>query len=1146
MAVYDAVKTGQDIETIGSAPFGADIFSLVSYVREKKKTVVYVSADERRSNAARRLTEFAAPSLKQITIPAWDCLPYDRVSPSAQSAAQRCAALAELADHSSAADARIIHLTATSLVQKCAPRSVMSDASLILKAGAVVEQKKIDRFLERNGYTRVPTVRDRGEFAQRGGIIDIYSANHAEPVRLDFFGDTLETIRSFDPESQRSTKQLSDVKFTPVSEIFFTDEVLSGFRTRFIEAFGAPGGDQMYEAARSRIRKQGLENWLPLFHDQLESLFDYVGKDALWAFDPNAFAAIKEREAQAEDYFSARVEAAGSTTQAKVLAPGALYLTSKLIDEKLGDQTAVRFSTREVDELSGHLSLHAKAGRDFGPERATGKNIFDAAVEHVEALAKDGFKVCFAAWSAGSVERLRNVLADHGLSEVPDAFSLDAAQSEQVSISELPVDAGFVFDGLAIISEQDILGEKLNRPKRRKKASNFIAEASALAVGDLVVHVEHGVALYKGLTTVEVSGAPHDCLELHYQGGDKLLLPVENIELVSRYGSDASENVLDKLGGVGWQARKAKAKKRIMEMADGLIRIAAERAMRKGQVVDGKDGFYDEFAARFPYEETEDQLRAIEECLGDLSSGRPMDRLICGDVGFGKTEVALRTAFVAAMSGVQVAVIAPTTLLARQHYQTFKDRLAGWPITVKPLSRLVSTKEASETRKALKAGTCEVVVGTHAVLAKTVDFKNLGLLVIDEEQRFGVKHKERMKELKADVHVLTLSATPIPRTLQMALTGIRDLSIIATPPVDRLSVRTYVTEFDTLTIREALLRERYRGGQAFIVAPRVKDLPEIESFLRENVPEVSFVTAHGQMPPGELDEIMTDFYDGKYDVLLSTTIVESGLDIPRANTLILHRADMFGLAQMYQLRGRVGRSKLRAYAYFTTPKDKMLTDAADKRLRVLQSLDSLGAGFMLASHDLDMRGGGNLLGDQQSGHIKEVGVELYQNMLEDAVKALKAGGEDFEDDWSPQINLGLAALIPDDYVPDLNTRLSLYRRLADLDDQEDRNAFRSELIDRFGAIPEETEQLLEIATIKAACKLIGVAKLDAGPKGAVISFRDNASVNPNELVKYVQANSNRLKLRPDFKLVLSGSWPSVHHRARSVRSLLKDLQATAA
>ncbi|MGB3627533.1 MAG: TRCF domain-containing protein, partial [Henriciella sp.] len=571
--------------------------------------------------------------------------------------------------------------------------------------------------------------------------------------------------------------------------------------------------------------------------------------------------------------------------------------------------------------------------------------------------------------------------------------------------------------------------------------------------------------------------------------------------------------------------------------------------LKKADPTTTGQGLYEEFAARFPYEETDDQLNAIEDTLTDLASGKPMDRLVCGDVGFGKTEVALRAAFVAAMSGMQVAVIAPTTLLARQHFNSFVERFANWPVKVKHLSRMVTQKEATETKEGLKAGTVDIVIGTHALLANSIEFKRLGLLIVDEEQRFGVKHKERLKELKADVHVLTLSATPIPRTLQMALTGIRDLSIIATPPVDRLSVRTYVTEFDTVTIREALLREKYRGGQTFFVAPRISDLDGLEAFMSDNVPEVSFVVAHGQMPPTELEDLMTAFYEGEYDVLLSTTIVESGLDIPRANTLVIYRSDRFGLAQLYQLRGRVGRSKLRAYAYLTTPREQVMTPGAERRLRILQSLDSLGAGFQLASHDLDMRGSGNLLGDQQSGHVREVGVELYQSMLEDAVNALKTGMTDAEeevaDDWSPQINLGIAVLIPEEYVEDLGVRLGLYRRLAEIDTEKGREGFAAELIDRFGPLPEETRQLLDVTAIKAACKSIGISKLDAGPKGIVMAFRDDTKVEPMQLMSLVRSRPNQLKLRPDSKLVVTRVPDGKEKRITLIRNLLREISGLA-
>ena len=614
---------------------------------------------------------------------------------------------------------------------------------------------------------------------------------------------------------------------------------------------------------------------------------------------------------------------------------------------------------------------------------------------------------------------------------------------------------------------------------------------------------------------------------------------------MTRYGAESEGVALDRLGGAAWQNRKSRAKQRLREMADGLIKIAAIRLSRSSEEIDRPPGLYDEFSVRFPYEETDDQLNAIEDVLTDLGAGRPMDRLICGDVGFGKTEVAIRAAFVVAMSGKQVAVVAPTTLLARQHFKTFTDRFQGWPIKVRRLSRLVTPKEATETRAALASGEVEIVVGTHAVLSDQVKFRDIGLVVVDEEQHFGVKHKEKLKELREGVHVLTLSATPIPRTLQMALSGIREMSIIATPPVDRLAVRTYVTPFDAVTVREALLREKYRGGQAYYVAPRVKDLPELSRFLREQVPEVKFAVGHGQMSATDLEGVMSDFYDGKSDVLLSTTIIESGLDIPTANTLIVHRADMFGLSQLYQLRGRVGRAKTRAYAYLTTPDNREITEGADKRLRVLQSLDSLGAGFQLASHDLDIRGGGNLLGDEQSGHIKEIGVELYQQMLEDAVAELRAGGAEADlaeaRGWSPQINTGSAVLIPEAYIPDLNVRLAMYRRLSEAEKPEDREALAAELIDRFGPLPEEAQALMKVVGVKGACRQAGVSKLDVGPKGAVVHFLGDRFANPAGLVGLIQTRGETWKLRPDHRVVVKGEFATPERRLKAAESIAGEL-----
>ena len=605
---------------------------------------------------------------------------------------------------------------------------------------------------------------------------------------------------------------------------------------------------------------------------------------------------------------------------------------------------------------------------------------------------------------------------------------------------------------------------------------------------------------------------------------------------------------MDRLGGGAWQAKKARLKERIREMAEKLIRVAAERELRKAPLVDPPLGMWDSFCARFPYQETDDQLSAISDVIGDLGTGRPMDRLICGDVGFGKTEVAMRAAFVAACSGLQVAVVAPTTLLARQHAKSFAERFRGFPLEIRQLSRFVSAKQAHETRECLARGTVDIVIGTHAVLSDQVRFQNLGLLVIDEEQRFGVGHKEKLKQLRSDVHVLTLTATPIPRTLQLSLTGVRDLSIIGTPPIDRLAIRTYVSEFDTITLREALLREHYRGGQSFFVVPRIQDIPDMEAFLREHVPEVSVVVGHGQMPAGELDDKMNAFYDGKYDVLLATTIVESGLDIPTANTMIIYRADMFGLSQLYQIRGRVGRSKTRAFAYLTTKPRSKLTPTAEKRLRVLGSLDSLGAGFTLASQDLDIRGAGNLLGEEQSGQMRDVGYELYQQMLEDAIAKIRSGETEANlgnDQWAPQINLGVSVLIPAAYVPDLDVRLGLYRRLSSLATKVELEGFAAELIDRFGPLPKEVNTLMLIVRIKAMCRKAGIAKLDGGPKGATIQFHNDKFASPGGLVVFLEDQRGLAKIR-DNKVVVQRDWSRTSDKIKGAFAIAKDLAALVA
>ncbi len=1142
-----AAKAPDALELTG-VPEGFDALVMADLARARGGLNVFVARDGSRATAFETAMSFFAPEMEILRLPAWDCLPYDRIGPSPGVSAERMATLTRLARGGFGKKPALLITQSATLLQRLPPRASVLAAGYSASVGERVEMAHLERYFAINGYHRASTVSERGEFAIRGGVIDVFPPGGEEPVRLDLFGDTLDALRAFDRETQRSTRQLKTVDLLPVSEALLDTDAISRFRKGYVAAFGAAGDDPLYATVSEGGRRAGLEHWLPLLYPALETLFDYLPKDALIGLDHLATASRDERLSMIADAYDARASA-DRKAHYRPLAPSALYLTNTEWDRGLGSHPVRRLEPFRQDEAAGVVDLGAKLGRTFAAERAQDSvNLFEAAADHARRMIGEGKRVMFASWSEGASERLAGMLADHGLKDVQFAPYWQAAKAvdpKKLLRVVLPLDAGFETDSLAVISETDILGDRLARPRRRRRAANFLAEATALAPGDLVVHIDHGIGRYAGLKTLDVQGAPHDCLEIHYAAESKLYLPVENIDLLTRYGSDSDDVQLDKLGGAAWQARKARAKERLREMAEGLIAIAAARALKHTEAAQPPHGVFDEFCARFPYEETDDQLNAIADVLGDFDSGKPMDRLICGDVGFGKTEVALRAAFVMAMSGRQVAIVCPTTLLARQHYATFLARFQGWPVRISRLSRLVPAAEAKQTREGLAKGDIEIVVGTHAVLSKQVAFKDLGMVIVDEEQHFGVKHKEALKALRADVHVLTLTATPIPRTLQLALSGIREMSIIATPPVDRLAVRTYVTPFDPVTLREALLREKYRGGQSYFVTPRIADLADLATFLRDQVPEVRFVIGHGQMAPTQLEDVMSAFYEGRYDVLLSTSIVESGLDIPTANTLIVHRADMFGLAQLYQLRGRVGRAKARAYAYLTTPFERSITLAAEKRLEVLQSLDSLGAGFQLASHDLDIRGGGNLLGEEQSGHIKEVGVELYQQMLEDAVNELRAKGGaepvNLDRGWSPQINTGAAVLIPEAYVPDLNVRLALYRRLSDAEKAEDREALAAELIDRFGPLPAEADQLLKVVAIKGLCREANVAKIDVGPKGAVASFRDDHFANPAGLVAFIQKNANIWRLRPDQKVVVKGEWETPLQRLGAAERVLRDL-----
>ncbi|WP_425411124.1 transcription-repair coupling factor [Hyphococcus sp.] len=1141
-----AAWTTQGSLPVFGAPEGADAMAVADAARASNDIVAHIARDGARAAAMAQSLAFFAPDIPVIEYPAWDCLPYDRVSPSPAVTSKRMASLAAITKRGPGAF--IVIASVNAATQKTPPKEVIENATLSLAPGEMMEMDVLTRYLSGNGYARSSTVREPGEYAVRGGLVDIFPPGAEQPVRLDFFGDSLETVRAFDAETQRTTKQLAGFSLAAASEILLSDATISRFRKGYIATFGPAGDDPLYEAISAGRMHAGAEHWLPLFYERMDTLFDYLG-DALLFSDHLADQAVEERLSQVADHYDARAEDSevkkpkNSEFSAPVyrpLEPSKLYLKQSEWNEIAADANLRPLSPFAPPDNTRGFDFGAKIGRNFAAERAAENvNVFDAVNAHAKSLLNDNKNVIIACWSDGSADRMRTVLSDHGAKDVAHISDWKArpAASAKIVTAVLGLESGFETQDAAFISEQDILGDRLVRRGRKKRAENFLSEASSLSLGDLIVHVEHGIGRYQGLKTLEVQGAPHDCLHLEYHGGDKLFLPVENIELLSRFGSEDAGVQLDKLGGAAWQGRKAKMRARIKMLAEELIAIAAKRAMRSADVVGPASGTYDEFCARFPYAETEDQENAIADVVEDFAKGQPMDRLVCGDVGFGKTEVAMRAAFIMAMTGRQVAVVTPTTLLSRQHYKNFSERFKGFPLKVAQVSRMVGAADASAAKAGIADGTVDIIIGTHALLQKSIKFRDLGLVIVDEEQHFGVKHKERLKEYRADTHVLTLTATPIPRTLQLAMSGIRDLSLIATPPVDRLAVRTTVGPFDPVVARETLLREHYRGGQSFYVAPRISDLDNIAEFLSEDLPELKFKIAHGQMAAGALEDIMTAFYEGKFDVLASTTIIESGLDIPTANTMIVHRADMFGLGQLYQLRGRVGRSKQRAYAYLTTSPRKKLTAAAERRLKVMQSLDTLGAGFTLASHDLDIRGAGNLLGEEQSGQVKEVGVELYQHMLEEAVAELREGGAASEDQWSPQINIGAAVLIPDTYVADLDVRMALYRRLGDVSAQEEIDGFAAELVDRFGPMPSEVEHLLEIVAIKSICRRAGIAKIDSGPKGAVITFHKDQFANVAGLIEFVSTSPLDVKLRPDQKFVLRQEWVGEKDRLRGAKKI---------
>jgi transcription-repair coupling factor (superfamily II helicase) len=1172
-------------------PDGYDAL-LLSELSQKHEKVVYIARDEARALRLKEQLHFFEPPHPVLYFPSWDCLPYDRVSPHPDILAQRLHTLTTLA---SQAGPYVLITTLQAFLQKLPPRNAFQDRLWALKPGQKIDYDAFLAFLANNGYVRREAVREWGEFAVRGGLLDVFPPGYEMPFRLDFFGSTVEAVRTFDPLTQVSVGKVNELLLKPMGEITLSPETIEHFRKGYRQAFGLPDPqDPLYAAISEGRAYAGYEHWLPLFYEALETLEDYT-EGAFYGLEDHLEERGKAHLEQIKDHYQTRLDFA--TLEKKgvpyhALPPERLYRLEEGWDGRIPADRRVVFTAFAGEEIDVHLTrtfgppsptrgegFHAQdlplpswerstlreqseaKGRVRGIEilnaqgrispsfiatRTSQQSIFETITTTLTTLQKEGkTRLLLVGASQGSAERLDHILKDHGMAPLRRVQTFAEFWAEtSPALAVFDINKGFQAPGLWVLTEEDMLGERLGRPLKTKKRNDlFIQEVSSLQIGDFVVHLEHGIGRYDGLETLAVGGCPHDCLKITYEGGDKLFVPVENIEVLSRYGAADTQASLDKLGGIAWQTRKARIKKRLKDVAEYLLKTAAARKLHHGEVLGKPEGSYDEFVARFPYPETDDQLAAIEDVCADLTSGKPMDRLICGDVGFGKTEVAMRAAYVAASSGKQVALIVPTTLLARQHYHSFATRFKETGINVAQLSRMVKPREAALVKERVKKGDIHILIGTHALLAKSVEFQDLGLLIVDEEQHFGVGQKERLKTLKTDVHVLTLTATPIPRTLQMALTGVREMSLMTTPPLDRMAVRTFVLPFDGMVMREAILREQFRGGQTFYVCPRIADLDKVAERLRQFVPEVKVVMAHGQMSPTALENVMTDFYDGHFDVLLSTNIIESGIDIPRANTLLVHRADLLGLSQLYQLRGRIGRSKVRGYAYLTYPAGQVLTLEAQKRLEVISSLDTLGAGFTLASHDMDIRGTGNLVGEEQSGHIREVGIELYQHMLEEAIATMKATEEGTpyaSTDWTPQINIGLPVLIPETYVADLGLRLSLYKRLSTLVSREEIDGFAIELVDRFGPLPQEVLNLLEVIYLKALSRQANVEKVEVGPKGVLIGFHQNTFNNPSRLLQHIAEQKGTAKIRPDQKIIYIRNLESPKIRVQVIGKILEE------
>ena len=1093
----------------GNLPGAAQALAIAEAASAAKRFTLLLTAD---SQSAERLQEelsFFAPELPVLHFPDWETLPYDQFSPHQDIISQRIATLYRLPQIKHG----VLVVPIATALHRLAPTRFLLGSGLVLDVGQKLDVEEMRARLEAAGYRCVDTVYEHGEFAVRGALIDLFPMGSETPYRIDLFDDEIETLRTFDPETQRSVDKVESIRLLPAREFPLEKKAVTDFRGRFRERFDVDFRRcPIYQDLASGITPAGIEYYLPLFFDESATLFDYLPADTQVFSLPGIEQAAEQFWSDARN----RYEDRRYDPERPLLPPADIFLPVEDCFARLKQWSRVVVSQEDVEVGVGRERFNAQAL----PELA----IQAKASEPLAALRRfiEGYpgRVLFCAESAGRREVLLELLARLKLKPLEvSGWSEFSASSERLAITIAPLDEGLLLDDIALIAESPLFGQRVMQRRRREKSrdagDNVIKNLTELREGAPVVHIDHGVGRYLGLVTMEFDGQAAEFLALMYAEEAKLYVPVSSLHLIARYtGSDDALAPLHRLGSETWQKAKRKAAEQVRDVAAELLDIYARRAAREGYAFKDPAADYATFSAGFPFEETPDQQAAIDAVRADMLAGKPMDRLVCGDVGFGKTEVAMRAAFIAVHSGKQVAVLVPTTLLAQQHYNSFRDRFADWPVTVEVMSRFKSAKEVNEAVARLAEGKIDIIIGTHKLLQDDVRFNNLGLVIIDEEHRFGVRQKEQLKALRSEVDILTLTATPIPRTLNMAVSGMRDLSIIATPPARRLSVRTFVMEQNEPTIKEALLRELLRGGQVYYLHNDVKTIEKCAADLAALVPEARIAIGHGQMNERELERVMSDFYHKRFNVLVASTIIETGIDVPSANTILIERADKFGLAQLHQLRGRVGRSHHQAYAYLLTPPRKGMTEDAQKRLEAIANAQDLGAGFVLATHDLEIRGAGELLGDGQSGQIQAVGFTLYMEMLERAVKAIRKGEQPNLEQplgGGPEVNLRVPALIPDDYLPDVHARLILYKRIASAIDEDGLKELQVEMIDRFGLLPDATKNLVRLTLLKLQAEKLGIRKVDAGPQGGRIEFAANTCVDPLTLIKLIQSQPNRYK-----------------------------------